>query len=290
MEAVWLRGARSVSRSILHISDVHFGPAHLPDRAAGVLDLVAARRPDLVILSGDLTQRAKPVQFRAARRFVDEIGVPVIVVPGNHDVPLYRFWERSLAPFRAYRRHFARELAPDLSDDELLVIGFNTAFNFTLTGGRILRRQLDAATRVFSNASPDLFKIAVIHHHLLMPPRGHAPRVLWGANRALHGLAAAGVDLVVAGHLHHSFVAQANAPVGGELPMTILHTGTTTSSRGRHDEEGENTCNWIELTRREATVSSLWWSGREDGFVRKHSFCFKRRADEQTGREGVSGV
>ena len=134
-----------MSRSILHISDIHFGPAHLPDRAAGVLDLVAARRPDLVILSGDLTQRAKPTQFRAARRFVDEIGVQVLAVPGNHDVPLYRFWERCLVPLRAYRRHFDSELEPRLADDELLVVGFNTAFNLTLTGGRILRRQLTAA-------------------------------------------------------------------------------------------------------------------------------------------------
>ena len=243
-----------------------------------MLDLVADRRPDLVVLSGDLTQRAKPVQFRAARRFVDEIQAPVIAVPGNHDVPLYRFWERFALPLRPYRRHFASELEPRLADDELLVVGFNTAFNFTLTGGRILRRQLAAAARAFSSAAPGVFKIAVIHHHLLPSPNGRAPRVLWGANRALHGLAVAGVDLVLAGHLHHSFVALADVPVGRELPMTILHTGTTTSSRGRDDEEGENTCYWIELRADEVTVSSLWWEDSEHGFVARRSYRFGRPA------------
>ena len=83
-------------RRILHISDVHFGPPHLPDVAAGVLRLVESRQPDLVALSGDLTQRAKPHQFREACSWVDRIGVPTVTVPGNHDVPLYRVWERFL--------------------------------------------------------------------------------------------------------------------------------------------------------------------------------------------------
>ena len=126
-------------RQILHISDVHFGPYHQPEVAAGVLDLIERRRPDLVAVSGDLTQRAKPYQFVEAREFVDRIPVPTIAVPGNHDVPMYRFWERLLAPYGAYRKHFAQELEPVVRDDEMLVVGVNTAHNWTIKDGRITR-------------------------------------------------------------------------------------------------------------------------------------------------------
>jgi 3',5'-cyclic AMP phosphodiesterase CpdA len=79
-------------RHLLHISDVHFGPPHRPELAEKVLEFADRRKPDAVVLSGDLTQRAKPEQFRQARRFVDRFPAPALVVPGNHDVPLYRFW------------------------------------------------------------------------------------------------------------------------------------------------------------------------------------------------------
>ena len=124
-------------RRILHISDVHFGPPHLPEVAAGVLRLVASRQPDFVALSGDLTQRAKPHQFRDARSWVDRIEAPTVTVPGNHDVPMYRFWERFLRPYGAYRRNFAADLEPVYRDDELLAVGINTAYGWTFTGGRI---------------------------------------------------------------------------------------------------------------------------------------------------------
>ena len=127
-------------RNVLHISDIHFGPKHLPAVSAGVLELAAARRPDLVVISGDLTLRAKPHQFREARAFADELAriAPVLAVPGNHDVPLYRVWERLLQPFGAWRRHFAGELEPVFRDSELLVAGVNTAQAFALKGGRIV--------------------------------------------------------------------------------------------------------------------------------------------------------
>src|ERR1700728_3239791 len=113
-----------MARTLLHCSDVHFGPKHLPAVTAGLLALIEARRPDLVVVSGDLTQRAKPAQFRAAREFVDRIPVLTLVVPGNHDVPMYRglFLERIFAPFQAYRRCFSADLEPILRDDEMLVV------------------------------------------------------------------------------------------------------------------------------------------------------------------------
>ncbi len=141
-------------RALLHISDVHFGPKHLDDRAAAVLALVRDRRPDYVVISGDLTQRAKPHQFAAAKRFVEAIPCPTIAVPGNHDVPLYRFWERAFSPFGAWRRHFSPELEPHVVDDEVCIVGVNTAFNRTLTGGRITGAQRQRVRSLFEAAPP----------------------------------------------------------------------------------------------------------------------------------------
>src|SRR4030095_10141040 len=95
------RRATTTVRHLLHISDVHFGPPHRPELAEKGLAFVEEHRPAAVVLSGDLTQRAKPKQFQEARRFVDRLPAPTLVVPGNHDVPLYRLWERSVWALRA---------------------------------------------------------------------------------------------------------------------------------------------------------------------------------------------
>ena len=279
-------------RSILHISDVHFGPAHLPDRADGVLALIAERQPDYVVLSGDLTQRAKPGQFCEARRFVDQIEPLTLVVPGNHDVPLYRLWERLLWPFRAYRRHFSPELEPWLEDEQVALVGINTAFNFTLTGGRVLRQQLHRAVECFAHSKASVFKVAVLHHHLVPPPKSRAPRVLLGASRTLHELSEAGVDLVLAGHLHRSFLALAESPSASGRSMTILHAGTTTSSRGREEERGENTCNWIEVGTAETVITSLRWDGSvvgDGGFVETRHHRSPRRSTVEGGQPPADG-
>ena len=113
-------------RTIVHLSDLHFGridPAILDPLAA----LIVSMRPDVVVVSGDLTQRARKAQFQGARAYLDRLPKPQVVVPGNHDVPLYRVWERFLSPLGKYRRHFDDDLEPDFIDDEIAVIGINTA-------------------------------------------------------------------------------------------------------------------------------------------------------------------
>ena len=169
-------------RALLHISDVHFGPKHLDDRAAAVLALVRDRRPDYVVISGDLTQRAKPHQFAAAKRFVETIPCPTIAVPGNHDVPLYRFWERAFSPFGAWRRHFSAELEPHVVDDEVCIVGVNTAFNRTLTGGRITARAAPARARVVRGGAA----LGVSHRGRASQPG--APARARGRSRSARGL------------------------------------------------------------------------------------------------------
>jgi 3',5'-cyclic AMP phosphodiesterase CpdA len=258
-------------RTLLHISDVHFGPPHLPALAEGVLGFVAARRPNLVVVSGDLTQRAKPDQFRAARAFVDRIPVPTLVVPGNHDVPLYRVWERILDPFGAYRRHFSPELEPIYRDDEVLVVGVNTAFNWTIKDGRITLRRLREVADLLAAAPEHLFKVVVAHHHLIPPPSFGSQQVLMNAYEAIDVFSTAGVDLILSGHLHKAYLGNSEEFYPkGRPPVVILHSGTTTSNRGRGSERDKNTCNWIAFDGDMIVVSHYRWH-RELGRFSEHS-------------------
>ena len=265
-------------RSIYHISDIHFGPPHLPRVAEGVLRLIDERGPDLVVVSGDLTQRAKPKQFRAAREFVDRIPVPTVTVPGNHDVPLYRFWERIFDPFGAYRRHFSPELEPTYRDDELLVVGINTAFNWTWKDGRITLGRLLEVGRLLEEVPGSVFKVVVAHHHLIPPPNFGTQRVLANAFEAIDLFSSAGVDLILSGHLHQAYIGNSEEFYPkGRPPVVILHSGTTTSNRGRMGERERNTCNWIEVVDDSMKVSHLSWHPELDRFAEHSRHLYPRQ-------------
>ena len=247
-------------RTIFHISDVHFGPPHLPRVRQGVLDFIERHKPDMVVLSGDLTQRAKPEQFKEARAFVDSIPVPTLVVPGNHDVPLYRVWERVFDPFGAYKKHFSPELEPVYRDDEMLVVGINTAFGWTIKDGRIKLSRLLEVAEIFEKAPADIFKVVVAHHHIIPPPNFGSQRVLANAYEAMDLFSSAGVDLILSGHLHQAYIGNSEEFYPkGRPPVVILHSGTTTSNRGRGGERERNTCNWIRVDRKSMIVSHYRW-------------------------------
>ncbi len=266
----------------------------------GVEALVAERRPDLVVVSGDLTQRARADQFRDARRFLEGLGAPFLAVPGNHDVPMYRVWERLLDRYGAYRRHFSRDLEPGFRDAEMEVAGFNTAFNLTIDNGRFTRGQLaGVGARFGAGAARDAdrkagapapaaagvagreavaaagggtaesaagdpsapVRIAIAHHPLAALPELMGWRTACRSDEALAAFAEAGVDLVLSGHVHVAAVGLApNCP----RPLWLVHSGTSTSRRGRGTEEGRNSCNWIVLDAgpesRSARVEQLVWS------------------------------
>ncbi|HSM51780.1 MAG TPA: metallophosphoesterase, partial [Thermoanaerobaculia bacterium] len=257
--------------------------------------LVAERQPDLVLLSGDLTQRAKPAQFREARRFVDGLARPALVVPGNHDVPLYRFWERLFAPFGAYRRHFARELEPEYRDEELAVVGVNTAHAWTLKGGRVRRGQLARLAASFAETPPDRCRIVVAHHQLVPAPGARSRSSMRNARAAAAAYASAGVELVVSGHLHEAFVMRSDEafPGLGE-PFLLVHCGTTTSDRGRGPEQRAHSCTWIEVDREAIALSTLRYDPRQGRFAehQRHRFVRRRSPARAAGdimRTGRSG-
>jgi 3',5'-cyclic AMP phosphodiesterase CpdA len=239
------------------------------------VELAAGRRPDLVVISGDLTLRAKPRQFREARAFVAELAsiAPVLSVPGNHDVPLYRVWERLCMPFGAWRRHFDRELEPVFRDPELLVVGVNTAQAFAVKGGRIRRRRLAEVDTLLGEAPADLFRIVVAHHHLVRPPGVDSEHPAWRAKEAIERWGRGRVDLVLSGHLHQTLEIR---PLGDE-GFLELHTGTTCSTRGRGPETGCNSLHWIEVGPASFRVERHLWDGRSARFGPVLDQRFRRR-------------
>ncbi len=275
-------------RQILHISDVHFGPPHLSQIAQGVLDFVDQRGPDLMVLSGDLTQRAKPEQFRQARVFVDSLSVSSLVVPGNHDVPLYRFWERFGRPFGSYRKYFADELEPIFQDSELLVIGVNTAHGRTFKNGRFTQKQLEDLAQVLATAGPSVCKIVVAHHPMIQPPWFDRQPIATSAWEAMRVFTRLGVDLILSGHLHQSFIETSEEFYPqGRPPTLIVHSGTTTSNRGRAAERGKNTCNWLAIDGESIRVSCYRWEPTVGRFVEQSRHRYPRHDRPSYNLEGL---
>lgn len=216
---------------LVHLSDLHFGR----DNEALVdplLDAIAAANPTMVALSGDLTQRARETQFARARAFLDRIAAPVVVVPGNHDVPLDNLFQRFLTPFRRYHAAITRDMEPRWENDEVTVLGLNSVNPYAWQSGRVGRRALRAVRAAF--AHPDLrrTRIVVMHHPLTLPP-GSGKRPVRGARHATAQLASAGADLVLCGHLH-GWRAELihDDGTGAEAILAQVGTGLSTRLRG----------------------------------------------------------
>lgn len=227
-------------RTLLHLSDLHFGRID-----ASLLDpLYAFARelaPDLVVVSGDLTQRARTTQFEHARHFLDTLPQPQIVVPGNHDVPLHDVISRFARPLEKFRRIITKDVQPTYVDEEIGVIGIDTSRSLTFKGGRINKRQIESVFAAFDAMHAGLVKIVVSHHPFDLPDATDTSDLVGRAPLAMKAFARSGVDLLLAGHLHTSQVGNTAARYPAEnYAALVVQAGTATSTRGRGESNSFN--------------------------------------------------
>ena len=262
-------------RTLVQLSDLHFGRTN-PAVLQPLLDAVAAIRPDVVVVSGDLTQRARAAEFREARAFLDRLPSPRIVVPGNHDVPLYRVWERILSPLGKYRRLVTDDLSPSFVDAEIAVLGINTARALTFKNGRINDEQMETIGARFAALPEGVTKIVVTHHPFDLPDTPGAEDIVGRAAAAMQVFARCGVDLLLAGHFHTTQSGETSArhPLPGYSAL-VVQAGTATSTRGRGES---NSFNVIEVGATEVAVVPWIWEPERS--------CFEAAAGERFRRDG----
>jgi 3',5'-cyclic AMP phosphodiesterase CpdA len=260
-------------RRLVHISDVHFGRSD-PVIVAAVLRQVTRLQPHLVAMSGDLTQRAREWQFRAARAFLDALPCPRIVVPGNHDVPLYDVARRFLDPLGRYMRFVTGDLRPVYDDSEMIVVGLNTTRSLTIKDGTIRSSDLRHACRVLEGAGDLVTRIVVAHHPFEYPEDSSPGRQKARAIRALEALARAGTDVFLTGHLHVSYAnhSAARYRIAGRTAV-VVEAGTATSTRRR----GEANCfNLMHIDHGTIVVERWCWRSAASSFGVAASHVFER--------------
>jgi 3',5'-cyclic AMP phosphodiesterase CpdA len=227
-------------KTLVHLSDIHFGRVD-ETVVAAIVPLIQRLAPNLVVVSGDLTQRAKPDQFRAARRFLDALPKPQIVVPGNHDIPLYNVFQRFLQPLTKYRRFISTDLEPFYADDEMAVAGVNTARSLTIKDGRINEEQMQRLHDRLAPLDDRMTKIIVTHHPFDLPDNFDERDLVGRAGQAMEVFRRAGADTLLAGHLHTSHVAGTaqRYPMEG-FNALVVQAGTATSTRSRGETNSFN--------------------------------------------------
>jgi 3',5'-cyclic AMP phosphodiesterase CpdA len=246
---------------LVHLSDLHFG-AHDVRLVEAVGRQVDELKPDLVVISGDFTQRARTEQFREACEFLDGLrnrGHEVLGVPGNHDVPLYDVLRRFLSPLARYRRFIDESLCPFIELSGVAVLGINTARSFTFKDGRINKDQVEFIRETFSRTPSESFRVLVTHHPLLaLEIGGEVERAIGRQELALDAVEESGVDMLLAGHNHHASSEEASDLVTRAGGVLVVQAGTATSTRVREQEQSFNT---IDIAAGSATITVHAWKG-----------------------------
>lgn len=258
--------------TIFHVSDLHFGPPYVPRVGEALLQAAEAIEPDIVVASGDFTQRAREEQFAEARAFLDRLpSVPTVVVPGNHDIPLYRLHERIFSPYRWYRKYIAEELDHVVHAEGAVIVALNsTAPLRAVTNGRIDERQLYFCQRAFRDAPKDAARIVVAHHHFAPAPDYEGGQIMPRAKRAIDVFTELEVDMVMGGHLHRAYIGNSLDLYPGrdrDHGIIILQSGTSTSRRGRVREREKNSFNVVRMTDEVVRITHYMYFEEPAGFA-----------------------
>jgi 3',5'-cyclic AMP phosphodiesterase CpdA len=251
-------------RTLVHLSDLHFGRVN-PVVADVLRGTVSDLRPDVLVVSGDFTQRARSGQFRAARAFLDLLPQPQLIVPGNHDVPLHNVLARFFSPLRKYRRHMTDDLQPSFIDEEIALIGTDTTRSFTIGGGGIRKRELHRIRTLLKDLGPSVVRILVGHHPFDEPHAGAPFGRARPGPEAVEQLAGDGIDVFLTGHLHVTFAGPTakRYNIGGRSAI-IVEAGTATSTRVRGEP---NAFNLLLVEQQVITVEHRVWEASSRTFI-----------------------
>ena len=251
-------------RVVAHVSDLHFGRVDQSTLPA-LAQAIESAQPDALVVSGDLTQRARSHEFAEARAFLDSIPCPKIVVPGNHDIPLYNVIARGLRPLSRFKRHFGNETEPFYADEEMAIAGLNTARSFSLKGGRINSMQTANVCARFSALGRNPMRIVVTHHPFDIPDKRDFKGLVGRARMAIAAFAHCRVDLLLSGHMHVGGADEST--VRYKTPghsMLLVQAGTASSSRLRGEA---NSCNIIRIERPYVTIERMMWNDERRDFT-----------------------
>ncbi len=263
-------------RTIVHLSDLHFGRVD-QSLLTPLVRRIHQLEADLIVVSGDLSQRARSAQFQEARQFLDRLPSPQIVVPGNHDVPLYNIFQRFFQPLDKYRRYIAADLEPTYVDEEIAVIGINTARSLTFKGGRINEEQAERVHEQLSRVSENVTKIIVTHHPFDLPADWNQRDIVGRADMAMQMFARCGADILLAGHLHVTNAVETTAryKLGGYSAL-VVQAGTATSTRHRGES---NSFNVLRITSADIHIDHHTWQAELEDFAISKTEAFKQTVD-----------
>ena len=272
-----MQAGRKSLRTIAHLSDLHFGhvdPAIPTVLRQALLDI----GPDLLVVSGDLTQRARRQQFEEARLFLDSLPFPRVVVPGNHDVPLYNVLARWLRPLDNYKALISADLEPIYLDEEIVAIGVNTARALTFKNGRINRRQVTQFHERLAAIGPAArVRIVVAHHPFILPEGANRKNLIGRAKMGLAAFAEAGVDLILSGHLHVGrTVVEATRDGTSGPALLLIQAGTATSTRLRDEM---NSFNILRLVHPRLEIERVSWNNARAAFAASSLERYRRVAN-----------
>jgi 3',5'-cyclic AMP phosphodiesterase CpdA len=265
-----------MSRTVVHLSDLHFGQVD-PALLDPIIDAVHRLAPQVVVVSGDLTQRARTQEFLEARAFLDRLPEPRIVVPGNHDVPLYNIYGRFVEQLARYREYITADLEPTYVDEEMAIIGTNTARALTWKGGRVNSQQIARIKERLCALDHEKTKIVVTHHPFDVPENFSESHLVGGARMAMAHLAECGADLLLAGHMHVSSVSRTvlRYQIAGHSAL-VVQAGTAASTRGR----GElNSFNCLRIEPGRIAIERWSWSAGQAAFTPMGCEMFRKTED-----------
>ena len=222
--------------TLLHISDPHFGTER-PEVVEALVSLSRRVSPQLLIVSGDLTQRAKSEQFQAASAFINRLGVSKkLVIAGNHDIPLFDLASRFFTPYARFGKVFGNDMEPIANLPGVLVVGVKTTRRYRHIDGQVSAQQIDRVAGLLKNAHPSQLKVVVTHQPVCVTHEEDKADLLKGHEQAIKAWSQAGANLILGGHIHRPFVCalhEQNPALTRQI--WAVQAGTAVSSRIRHD-------------------------------------------------------